>query len=324
MMPRAAAYILALVIDLVWGDPPNRYHPVAWMGRWIARLRPREPQGPLADLVAGVGMTAGGVAIWTLAGFLWERVSARVPEPLRYLLLAAAWKSTFAVRNLHRAAEDVRRALEAGNLAEARYLVGWHLVSRETATLSASEVAAAAIESVAENLSDGFVAPVLYGLAGGLPAAFLYRFVNTADAMVGYRDPTHEWLGKVPARLDDVLNFLPARITGLLIVLAAWLAGEDARGAWRAMRQDARQTPSPNAGYPMSAMAGALNVCLEKRGQYRLAAGFRPPQPADIGRSFRVMGTVVALVTGTVGTAAMGHALWCKARGLTQPSEDAR
>jgi len=154
--------------------------------------------------------------------------------------------------------------------------VSWRLVSRDTATLSATQVSAATIESVAENLSDSVVAPLLYYAVGGLPAAFGYRFANTADAMVGYRDEVYEWLGKAPARLDDLFNLVPARLAAALIVAAAPLTGESAGRAWRIWRRDAGKTASPNAGHPMSAMAGALDVELEKVGHYRLgAAGVR-------------------------------------------------
>jgi adenosylcobinamide-phosphate synthase len=139
---------------------------------------------------------------------------------------------------------------------------------------------------------------LLYYALGGLPAALAYRFVNTTDAMLGYRDPAHEWLGKAPARLDDLANLLPARLTAGLITLAAALVGDDAGGAWRIWRRDARKTASPNAGHPMSAMAGALGVELEKVDHYRLGAGGRSPAPGDISRAVRLVRVVLALVAG--------------------------
>jgi adenosylcobinamide-phosphate synthase len=205
---------------------------------------------------------------------------------------------TFSLRGLINAASEVEDALAVGDLTEARRLASWHLVSRDTTALSEPQVAAATIESVAENISDGVVAPLFYYALGGLPAALAYRFVNTADAMLGYRDPSHEWLGKAPARLDDLANLIPARLSAALIVLAAALAGEDARTAWQVWRRDAGETASPNAGHPMSAMAGALDVELEKVGHYRLGAGGRPPASGDIRRAARLIYFVPVLIVG--------------------------
>jgi adenosylcobinamide-phosphate synthase len=137
---------------------------------------------------------------------------------------------------------------------------------------------------------------LFYYALGGLPLALVYRFVNTADAMLGYRDPTREWLGKFPALLDDMLNYVPARITGMLFVLVAHLTDRSGKRAWRTMRQDARKTDSPNAGYPMSAMAGALGVELEKTGQYSLGTGGHLPQPDDINKAKKLMRLVTVIV----------------------------
>jgi adenosylcobinamide-phosphate synthase len=155
--------------------------------------------------------------------------------------------------------------------------------------LSAGHVAAAVIESVAENTGDGLVAPLFYYTLFGLPGALVYRFLNTADAMLGYHDEKHEWLGKAAARLDDAANFVPARLTALLFLAAAGLAGEDVRRGWAIWRRDAGKTASPNAGHPMSAVAGVLGVELEKKGVYRLGEGLPLPEPADIARSVRLM-----------------------------------
>jgi adenosylcobinamide-phosphate synthase len=210
---------------------------------------------------------------------------------------------TFSLRGLSNASSEVRRALEAGDLSEARRLLAWHLVSRDTARLDEPRLAAAVVESVAENASDSLIAPWLFYLLGGLPAALAYRFANTADAMLGYRDAEREWLGKIPARLDDVLNWLPARLTAVLLILAApWAGGRPLRGLlvwWR----DSSKTASPNAGHPMAAAAGVLGIELEKIGCYRLGAGQRLPSAADIGRAIRllyaVMGMALALAVGT-------------------------
>lgn len=296
---RQRALCLALLLDLALGDPPNRFHPVAWMGSVIAAAQRRAPRrGRMAQLVYGALLSVGGALIVAGLGRLLERAIAHLPGPWSWLAEAGLLKMTLSTRGLAAAAGEVRAALDACDLPEARRVVNWHLVSRDTTTLSVSQVAAATVESVAENTSDGIVAPLLYYALGGLPVALVYRFVNTADSMLGYRDAAREWLGKVPARLDDLANLLPGRLTATLFVGAAALVGEDVRGAWRIWRRDGGTTASPNAGHPMSAMAGALDVELEKVGHYQLGAGQRPPAPEDVGRAVRLMRIATALSVG--------------------------
>jgi len=290
---------IALTIDLLFGDPPNRYHPVAWMGSLIGWLRQFTPQsGEREKFLFGTILTLGGAGLMAAIGVMISKIAQLLPRSLRYLLEAALLKATFSLRGLDRAAGEVQMALEGDDLPEARRLVSWHLVSRDTSQLDESQVAAATIESVAENASDSIIAPLFYYSLGGLPTALAYRFANTADAMLGYRDAEREWLGKFPARFDDVLNFIPARLTGLLIVLAAKLSGDNANQSLEIMQRDAVTTESPNAGYPMSAMAGALGVELEKQGQYNLGAGMRAPHSNDIKRARNLLTIVVSLAVG--------------------------
>jgi len=157
-------------------------------------------------------------------------------------------------------------------------------------------LSAAAIESLAENASDSFIAPLFYYRLFGLPGAFAYRAVNTLDAMIGYHG-RYEFLGKVAARVDDALNVVPARVTALLLVIAARFTRDNARRAWQTMRRDHTRTESPNAGYPMSAMAGALDVRLEKVGHYRLNENGRAPQPRDIRRAARLVSVALVMAT---------------------------
>jgi adenosylcobinamide-phosphate synthase len=296
---RQRALCLAVLLDLILGDPPNRFHPVAWMGTGIAAVRARAPrQGWLAQLGYGVLLSAGGMLITTGSGWLLAWIVTHLPGPLGWLAEAALLKLTFSLRDLSAAAEQIESALVTQDLTQAQHLLSWHLVSRDTSTLGESQVAAATIESVAENASDGMVAPLLYYAWGGLPAALGYRFINTADSMLGYRDHAHEYLGKAAARLDDLANLLPARVTAGLFFLAAALIGEDASLAWRVWRRDSGKTASPNAGHPMSAMAGALGLELEKVGHYRLGAGQRPPGPRDIARAVRLIRLIPLLITG--------------------------
>jgi adenosylcobinamide-phosphate synthase len=306
-MERALALTAALALDALLGDPPNRYHPTAWMGSAIGALQRRAPrEGNAVQLAYGALVALGGAGIAAGVGWLIERALGKLPPPIRPLAGGAMLKLTLALRGLGRAAGAIHAALEAGDLPEARRLTGWHLVSRDTSALTASQISAAAVESVAENASDGVVAPLFYHALFGLPGALAYRYANTADSMLGYRDAAREYLGKVPARLDDALNLIPARLTALALLAAAPLAGLDGRRAWIIWRRDHGLTASPNAGHPMSAAAGALGVELEKAGHYRLHAGGRPPEAADIPRALRLAGGATLIAAGALaGIAAM-------------------
>jgi adenosylcobinamide-phosphate synthase len=261
---RARILLLALAADVLLGDPPNRWHPVAVLGSWMALGERLAPHGKRARLVWGAAWLSGGLL---LAG----GVAGMLPrQPLAQGLLAS---TLLAYRGLDDAVAAVQFALTQGELVEARRLLGWHLVSRPTVELRADEVAAAAIESLAENLSDSVVAPLLAYLGGGLPAMVAYRLANTADAMWGYRSSRYEELGKAAARLDDMLNLLPSRLTALLLVLSAGLAGGNAANALHIAFRDHGRTASPNAGWPIAAMAGALDTTLSKRDHYTLGDG---------------------------------------------------
>jgi adenosylcobinamide-phosphate synthase len=298
MDPGKIVLLLSIAIDVLVGEPANRFHPVAWMGSFISRwqrLSDRYAQRataagsrPAWDLLSGAGLAlGGGLAIAGSSRAILHLLN-RLPTPLGWLIEAALLKTTFSLRGLHSAAGQVGAALESGDQPEARRLLSWHLVSRDTSDLDQSLIAAATIESIAENTSDGVIAPLFFYWVGGLPWALFYRFANTADSMLGYHTPKLEWLGKIPARLDDLLNLLPARLTALLIALASPLGSGSIKGSLHSIQQDSRRTQSPNAGYPMSAMAGALGVELEKVGFYRLGEGGRKPGAPDIRRAQRL------------------------------------
>jgi adenosylcobinamide-phosphate synthase len=266
------------------------------MGNLIAFLMRFRPQGNrFIEFMFGIFILLSGLVLTIGAGLILSFLASLLPLWVGILLEAFALKLTISLRGLAGASYDVETALRAGNLPEARRLVSWHLVSRDTSQLDESKVTAAAIESVAENASDGIVAPLFFYAVGGLPAALAYRFVNTADSMLGYRDTEREWLGKAAARLDDLLNFIPARLTGLLIILSAFLAKANGKEAWRIMRRDSRVTASPNAGIPMSAMAGALGVELEKVDHYVLGKGLRAPSVDDLVHARHLLYVIVAL-----------------------------
>ena len=264
-------------------------------------------------LIGGAALTLG---VAGFAGLMGAAVSAlTVCLGLAGVVLdALALTCLLSVRGLVSAAREVAAALRGSDLAAARRAVGYHLVSRPTAELDEGHVASAAVESVAENLTDSLVAPALFFLAGGLAGAAVYRVVNTADAMFGYRAGPLEYFGKVAARLDDLLNLIPARLAGLSLVVGAALAGESGRGALRALWRDRRRTASPNAGWTMAAMAGALGLTLEKPGAYRLGAGALPAA-ADVGRSLRVFGVAAGVSLG------MLVAVWLISRLMEYPMQ---
>jgi adenosylcobinamide-phosphate synthase len=286
----ALTLALALALDLLAGDPPNRWHPVAWMGTLIGYLQRHAPAaGKGRRFAYGLGLVTVGLSLTGGTVALFQRMLKRTPVVVQILCEALLLKMTLSPVGLTRAANAVYEPLQVDDLPAARDALSWHLVSRKTDQLDRTEVAAAAVESVAENASDGVVAPMFFFALGGLPLAFAYRFLNTADSMLGYRDPGREWVGKGAARLDDLANWLPARLTALLITLAAfWTDGSGPR-AWQIWRRDGRRTASPNAGQPMSAMAGALGVELTKSGHYRLGQGEGQAQPGDILRSVRLL-----------------------------------
>lgn len=304
---RALAALLALLLDMLFGDPPSRFHPVAWMGSWIAFLRKQAPRGnALASFLYGAGTVGGSACVLGLGG--WWTAGQLRGRRYGWLVEGAVLSLFLAWKGLMRAGAAVEKPLGQGDLDEARRMLGWHLVSRDVSQLDEGLVAAAAIESLAENSSDSVVAPLLWYGAGGLPAVVVYRFLNTADAMLGYRDAEREWLGKSAARADDAANLVPARLTALLIVAGAALTGGSSSCAWRIWRRDAWQTDSPNAGQPMSAAAGALEVELEKVGHYRLGEGLARPKADDIGRARRLI-----FVSVLLGLVAAGAAVFISA-----------
>lgn len=282
------ALLLALALDLAFGDPSNRYHPVAWVGRLLDTGRRWLCRGsPVVLLAGGAAVTVGVAGLAGVAGALVSAVAARLGV-VGVLLEALALTSLLSFRGLVSAARVVAADLGRGDLAAARRAVGYHLVSRPTAELDEGQIASATVESVAENLTDSLVAPVLFFLAGGLAGAAVYRAINTADSMFGYRRGPLEYFGKSAARVDDLLNLLPARIAGLSLVAGAALAGESVRGALAILRRDRRCTESPNAGWTIGAMAGALGVVLEKPAVHRLGGGALPAVQ-DIERAVRML-----------------------------------
>jgi len=278
-LAEGAAVVVAFGLDIL-GEPPAPWHPVVWFGKLIRRLERAAPQGHVPQLLYGVIMLVLAAPAALLPATIIHRLAKRVKAEtiqrgctdsgliLSTLVEGIGLKPFFALRMLAEAGRSVRLSLEQGDLPAAQHALQ-SLVSRERSELTAELAGAAAIESLAENLSDSIVAPLLYYALFGLPGAAVYRLFNTFDSMVGYHGQ-YEYLGKAAARLDDMLNVFPARLTALLIIALAPLFGGNQRKAWQVWQRDASRTASPNAGHPMAAAAGALGLQLEKVGHYRL------------------------------------------------------
>ena len=310
----AAPVGVALLIDRLWGEPPARVHPVVGMGAYLgwAGQGVAPPMGGPAPhhlrvfLRGALAWLLGAAAVVGIAFVLVELLSD-APVWLQALALGVLLKPLLAWRMLR----DEVRAVEAAlgeSLTAGRERLAW-LVSRDVSALDAAQVRESAIETLAENLNDSVVAPLFWFAVAGLPGAALYRFANTADAMWGYRGERQgrdwTWAGKWAARADDVLSWLPARLTAVL------LGALGAAGRWRELCCQAGLTPSPNSGWPMAAMALALDVSLAKPGVYTLHAQGRSPQPADTARALRLAGRVVgalALLAGVVLLFTVGRA----------------
>ncbi|HXE94981.1 MAG TPA: adenosylcobinamide-phosphate synthase CbiB [Dongiaceae bacterium] len=265
--PDPPIIFLALLLDLVVGDPRWLPHPVVAIGRLIAILDRGLRRDRLNERLAGVLLLVAVVV--SAAGTTWILLRA-----LAALLPLAGWIATIlisstclAARSLHKESARVASALLAGDLLEARRQLSF-IVGRDTDHLEEPEIWRAVVETVAENSSDGIIAPLFWLTAGGPVLAMAYKAVSTLDSMVGYRNPRYLKLGWASARTDDLLNFIPARLTALLLVIAAPLAGCSASGAARITLRDRLNHPSPNSGHPEAAAAGALGVRLGGAASY--------------------------------------------------------
>lgn len=295
----AGATLIALLLDLCFGEPPMRWHPVVWMGNylgWAGKLFAPEmalqhSQARREFIAGALAWLVGAACVWGLA-VMFSVLSANLPWHLQALFLGLLLKPMLAWRVLRDEVQAVELALQ-GSLAEGRQQVA-RLVSREVNSLSEPQVRQAAISTLAENLNDSVVAPLFWFAVLGLPGAVVYRFANTADAMWGYLGArggrNWTWAGKWAARADDVLSWVPARITALLICLQF-----KGQGLFKLQRL-AQQTPSPNGGWPMGAIALGMNICLEKKGVYCLNAQGDTPGSTHTERALHACARVVLTV----------------------------
>ena len=307
------AVLGGFVLDAVFGDPAWLPHPVVLMGKCISKLekalRARFPKTQQGELLAGAVLAfclpVGTFLVTSAVCLLAAKVS-----PWLGLAVQMFWcGQALAAKGLVQESRNVYGELVKPDLPAARKAVS-RIVGRDTENLTAEGVTKAAVETVAENASDGVIAPLLYMLLGGAPLALTYKAVNTMDSMVGYKNETYLYFGRTAAKLDDVANYIPSRLAALLWVAAAALTGSDAKGAWRIWRRDRRNHASPNSAQTESACAGALGVQLAGPAYYfgeyypkpTIGDALRPIEPQDILRADRMMyaASILALVLGLV------------------------
>ena len=294
------AVLGGFVLDAVFGDPAWLPHPVVLMGKCISKLekalRARFPKTQQGELLAGAVLAfclpVGTFLLTSAVCLLAAKIS-----PWLGLAVQMFWcGQALAARGLVQESRNVYNKLVKPDLPAARKAVS-RIVGRDTESLTAEGVTKAAVETVAENASDGVIAPLLYMLLGGAPLALTYKAVNTMDSMVGYKNETYLYFGRAAAKLDDVANYIPSRLAALLWAAAAALTGNDAKGAWRIWRRDRRNHASPNSAQTESACAGALGVQLAGPacyfGEYydkpTIGDPLRPIEPEDIRRANRMM-----------------------------------
>ena len=305
------AVLGGFVLDTLFGDPPWLPHPVVLMGKAISalekRLRARLPQTPQGELLGGA-VVAFTLPVGTFLLTSLVCLGAAKLSPWLGLAVQMFWcGQALAAKGLAQESTHVYRALIKPDLPAARKAVS-RIVGRDTQNLTLEGVTKAAVETVAENASDGVIAPLLYMLLGGAPLALTYKAVNTMDSMLGYKNEKYLYFGRAAAKLDDAANYLPSRLAGLLWCAAAALTGNSPKGAWRIWRRDRRSHASPNSAQTESACAGALGVQLAGPAYYfgeyyakpTIGDPLRPIEPEDIRRANRMMyaESVLALAIG--------------------------
>lgn len=294
-------FALAFLIDVVFGEIPDRAHPTVWMGKAIASLKPRmKNANPKVERANGVLLCLGVIALFAVPSFaiLWAVRQIPVWGWLVYVVVGAILlKTTIAVKCMRTYTVPIAKALEKRDFEEARRWLRY-IVRRDPNKLDERHIISAAVESIAESTTDGITSPFFFFALFGVPGAFAFRVINTLDSMVGYKDTENVNIGWFSAKMDTITNYIPARLTAVLMVASAGLLGENGKNSWRILNRDKHKTASPNAGWTISAMAGALNTQLEKEGHYALGDG-EAIAPQDIFKALRIM-TLSSLLFGLV------------------------
>ena len=267
-----------IVIDFLFGEPSNKYHPVAWLGKligfFIPKLKESDNNSAKKEKENGTIFSISLVITFSLAIHFLTFTSLHLLGSIAIIIvLALILKITIAIRSMEDSAGSIVDALERRDMHSARYNLSM-IVRRETKNLDEQHVLSGTIECISESTVDGIVSPLFFYSFFGPAGAFIYRVINTLDSMVGYFDNYYKDIGYMSARLDTVANYLPARITALLMVISASIIGADWKNSMQILQRDHNKTLSPNAGYPMATMAGALRIKLEKIGHYSLGEGY--------------------------------------------------
>lgn len=284
-------FVLAFLIDLVFGEIPERVHPTVWMGNVIAFYKPKmKNPNYKVEKFYGVLLCIGLIALFAIPAGIILWVVRLIPNwgELIYIVLGAIiFKTTFALKSMRHFTYPIEKALIQGNMRKAREWLR-NIVRRDPNELDERHILSAAVESIAESTTDGVTSPFFFFAIFGVPGAIAFRAINTLDSMVGYKDAVHKNIGWFSAKMDTITNYIPTRITAVLMVCSAGLLGADWRNSWGILRRDRNKTASPNAGWTISAMAGSLNIQLEKEGYYVLGDGVKI-LPEDITRAWRIM-----------------------------------
>ena len=308
------ALCVGFALDTLLGDPPDLPHPVRWIGKLIefeeGILRKALPATPRGERIAGALMVVDVVQTSAIATWALCKLAERIHPGLRFAVESLICYQMLAARSLRDESMKVHTALTEGTLDDARQAVSM-IVGRDTDCLDEAGVARAAVETVAENASDGVIAPLLYGGLAGAPGIVLYKAVNTMDSMVGYKNERYRYFGTAAAKVDDVLNYVPARLSGLIMAAAAEIAGFDGEGALRIFKRDRKNHTSPNSAHTEAACAGALGIQLGGGNYYfgeyvekpTIGDDMRPVEVEDIPRANRLMYAASALTLGCVAAA---------------------
>ncbi len=292
-------FTLAFLIDIVFGELPDRIHPTVWIGKTIDYFKPKfKSANPRTEKINGIILCLLVILLVAVPIYLLLLGIQQFLGWIPYIIVSAfLFKTTFALKCMKQYTVPIAEALKSGDFDKARRGL-YYVVRRDPTKLSENQIASAAVESIAESTTDGITTPFFFFALFGVPGAFAFRVVNTLDSMVGYKDDEHRNIGWFSASLDTITNYVPARLTAILMVVAAALLGENWQESWRILQRDKTKTNSLNAGWTMSAMAGALGVQLEKSGHYALGDK-GDVSPEHIRRALRIM-ELTAVLFGVV------------------------
>ena len=268
----------ALALDLSLGDPKNKFHPTVWIGSLIAKLTPNfKNSSESVEKLGGIVLIIISSTIVISIIFILEEGISLITTDFLWIIVSVIvggilLKTTIAIKGMERHAMAVVDSIENNDILSARDNLS-KIVKRNTGNLDKNHVLSGVVESISENTVDGITGPLFYFGLFGLPGAFFYRVINTADSMIGYKTNIFRNIGWFAAKCDTILNYIPSRITGMVMIFSAMLLGNDWKRSYQIMIRDATKTESPNAGYPMAAIAGALGTKIEKIDHYSLGDG---------------------------------------------------